>query len=93
MNKQILKESLSNLRATALHALLNKNNINANYDDVYAMVEKNNDELTYKYFEKRNKKTYIWLIFLLILLFAIAVLTFFLLKNKNYTLIQLFNIF
>ena len=67
MNKQIFKESLSNLRATVLHALLNKNNINANYDDVYAMVEKNNDELTYKYFEKRNKKTYIWLIFLLIL--------------------------
>ena len=43
MNKQILKESLSNLRATVLHTLLNKNNINANYDDVYAMVEKNNE--------------------------------------------------
>ena len=72
MNKLTLEESLINLRATALHALLLKNNIRFNYNEVYNVIKSNNDESTYNYFLKREKRIYYYLLYFLLFLFILV---------------------
>lgn len=71
MSKQTLKESLINLRATALHALLIKNNIQSNYIEVYNMAKNKNDESTYYYFKKRDKRIHYLLLYIFLFLFTL----------------------
>ena len=71
MNKQTLKESLINLRATALNALLLKNNIRSNYIEVYNMAKNKNDESTYNYFKKRENRIHYLLLYIFLFLFTL----------------------